>query len=408
VCHEAIAPSTFTFSVASSLLSGLHAESHGALSFEDRLPDRVRSLPEMVQDAGGETGVFAGMDYFSDEWGLARGFDRNHQPDSQDETATAERLVSEFFDWFDATSTNTDRFAVIWSFDAHLPYVKTANTFEGDSNPAIDPYDNAIRYVDGQLDRLLSGLRDRDEYDDTLFIFLADHGEVFDEHHWMESSRLARALYDWNVPVARDLLHENQLGHVAIPPYEAVIDVPMLVNFPGQRERIDADAMVQTLDLTATVGGALDLPTPTITSEEPEESFDQWQGTDLARLQEHPDEEFRDHAFVTTAQTPGGTAYRAARTRDRKAVTLTNPSWTKDTVKFYLGRRFFSKKRQAFALGDDHGAEHRVRSNVSFDQLFDVLDDHVAESQRLCDRLGQDDDSLSSAKREQLERMGYL
>jgi len=39
-------------------------------------------------------------------------------------------------------------------------------------------YDSAIRYIDSQLARLFEHLQTIDEYDNTLIIITADHGEA--------------------------------------------------------------------------------------------------------------------------------------------------------------------------------------------------------------------------------------
>jgi arylsulfatase A-like enzyme len=387
LCFEdAVTPSTFTFSVASSMVSGLYPGAHGALSFADSLPDSLPVVPELLAETGYRTGVFAGMNYFTEEWGLARGFDRTHEPAAQDGTSTGERLVEELFDWPDGGEAPFS--GVVWSSDAPKPYVETADTFAGHDNPAIDPYDNAIRYVDGQFGRVLDGLAERGLREETLVVFLADHGEVFDEHHWMESSRLARLAARSGIPGLADAFHEDQLGHVAIPPYEGALRIPLLVDFPdgpgGTTERT-----VQTLDLAPTVLEAANVAVP-----------EGWQAHSI-----HPDAGLdRERTFALTNQTPGGARYEAARSADRKVVRMTNPSWENDTLKFYLGRRFLSKKRQAFDLAD---GERRTAPGPGHERLFAALEEHLADCDRLRESISRGTE-VSEQRREHLEEMGYL
>lgn len=386
--ERAITPSTFTFSVASSMLSGLYPSTHGALSFDDRLGEAVPYVPELLGEAGYRTGVFSGMNYFTDDWGLARGFQENYAPDGQTEASAAESLVDEFLDWLDAG--DGPFFSVLWSFDVHKPYVTVADEFEGADNSAVDPYDNAIRYTDRAFGRLLEALRRRDLYDDTVVVFLADHGEVFGEHHWMESSRLARLAVRLGLPVLADLLREDQLGHVAIPPYEEVIDVPLFVRVPGEGGG-SRDDLVQTLDLAPTVLDLAGVETP---AEMQGRSFAPGGETDA-----------RDTAFVKTSQIPGGAAYTAARRDDRKVVRITDPSWENDTLKFYLGRRFFTASEQAFALD---GRERRIPVGECERELFAELDRHEADCVALSERFATDAVELSGERRDHLREMGYL
>lgn len=86
-------------------------------------------------------------------------------------------------------------------------------------------YDAEIRHVDAQLGRLFGWMRDNDEWEDTLVILCADHGELHGEH----------GLYG----------HEFSI-------YDPLVNVPLLVKHPelpaGRRSE-----QVELLDLYHTV-----------------------------------------------------------------------------------------------------------------------------------------------------------
>jgi arylsulfatase A-like enzyme len=67
----------------------------------------------------------------------------------------------------------------------HWPYISSAPypyLYEKKSNPLFDQYDGAIRMVDDQLGRLISTIKSRGLYDNSIIIILSDHGETFEGH----------------------------------------------------------------------------------------------------------------------------------------------------------------------------------------------------------------------------------
>ncbi|WP_227352928.1 sulfatase [Haladaptatus salinisoli] len=86
-------------------------------------------------------------------------------------------------------------------------------------------YDAEIRHIDDQLDRLFSWLKANDEWDDTMVVVCADHGELHGEHD----------LYG----------HEFCI-------YDPVINVPLLVKHPDLDPGV-SDQQVELVDLYHTV-----------------------------------------------------------------------------------------------------------------------------------------------------------
>jgi arylsulfatase A-like enzyme len=105
----------------------------------------------------------------------------------------------------------------------HQPYhVTTKNEF---GREEMDDYDWAIKYVDGELNRMLEALEKEGRLASTVVIFSADHGQAFGEHG--------------------SKLH----GHTV---YQEESHVPLLVWGPGIEPGVRPDA-VSTLDITPTV-----------------------------------------------------------------------------------------------------------------------------------------------------------
>jgi arylsulfatase A-like enzyme len=103
-----------------------------------------------------------------------------------------------------------------------------------DRNFVAAAYDEEVRYLDGQLDRLLQGLAERGLSEQTLVIVVSDHGEEFFEHGSFE--------------------HGHSL-------YDEVLRVPLLMLGPGiGAQRLDTP--VSITDLFPTILEALELEIP--------------------------------------------------------------------------------------------------------------------------------------------------
>jgi arylsulfatase len=96
----------------------------------------------------------------------------------------------------------------VWEFQCeHRPW--------SDLSDMMDLYDGCIRYVDHEISRIIESLKHTGEYEDTLIIITADHGEGFGEKSRIRpDTRLA--------------------GHGESKIHEAVLHVPLLVKFPKQ------------------------------------------------------------------------------------------------------------------------------------------------------------------------------
>lgn len=84
-----------------------------------------------------------------------------------------------------------------------------------------------IAQIDDQFARLLQGLEDSGQKDNTLIIFTSDHGEMLGDH---------------------GLLYKGCRF------YEGLVRVPLIFNFPGViRANLQADGLVELLDVSATI-----------------------------------------------------------------------------------------------------------------------------------------------------------
>lgn len=172
----------------------------------------------------------------------------------------AEVLVDGVIDWL--SYTNGPFFAWAHFMDVHWPYhleeklekpADIAQAWEdlvhlhevNWQGATISPeqkahyirlYEDAIRYTDAQIGRLLHWLDNSKLAEDTIVIIVSDHGEEFMERGY------------W--------------GHVEINLFDEILRVPMLMRLPGQQEGQVIDRQVRTLDLMPTILELCNIATP--------------------------------------------------------------------------------------------------------------------------------------------------
>jgi len=105
----------------------------------------------------------------------------------------------------------------------------------GDRGHMLSQYDGGIAYLDSQIDSLVARLKQLGLYENTLLMITADHGETFGER--------------------------NLVGH-AIAVYQALVHVPLIIKFPGQKSGATVDDLVSSVDILPTILDQLGYPIP--------------------------------------------------------------------------------------------------------------------------------------------------
>lgn len=91
----------------------------------------------------------------------------------------------------------------------------------------IDAYDGEIAYTDAQFGKLIAGLKEQGQYDNTAILVIADHGEQFMEHGELDHGRS---------------LHEEELR------------VPCILKLPGgELAGTRSDQVVEMIDVAPTL-----------------------------------------------------------------------------------------------------------------------------------------------------------
>ena len=266
----AIAPAPWTLPTHGSVFTGLPAGDLSG-SWTRRLDGTHRTLAEVFASRGYATiGITANHHYTAFDSGLDRGFQLYHSyrmtlvqlllstsysqtrlfedlvmarsigavwkaishpdlsidPKHRSHRRSADRVTEPFLEW---QANNGDRpfFAFLNYFDAHQGYY---------SPPDFPPvatgrggrvaYQNAIAWLDSNIDRVLSALRERGVLDNTVVVITSDHGELFGE----------RKLFG----------HAHNL-------YLNTLRVPLVIRYPARVEagkRIDRTVSLTNLGAT--------------------------------------------------------------------------------------------------------------------------------------------------------------
>ena len=179
------------------------------------LPDAVPTVAERMAAAGFATGAFVANPFLDPRFGLGRGFGYyDHYDTSNADARPAAEVVDLALQWIDDNGSRPF-FLMVHLFDPHLDYGAPAPFGGRFVDPAgtdlelpvrglwpirnriaeIDAverefiaaaYDEEVAYVDAEVERLLSGLQERDLYDDSLIALTSDHGEELFEHGGFE------------------------------------------------------------------------------------------------------------------------------------------------------------------------------------------------------------------------------
>ncbi len=286
VFDRAYAQATWTRPSAGSLLTGCYPATHGVRCFEHRLSPTLPTLPKLLARQGIVASIFSAIGMVS----ATTGFDHdvNHFVELSGPLVSSDEIWEAARPWITRQArARQPFFSLLWSIDTHIPFlaervlahfpdtlvedrsfsVQTTQGIWSASRPEhqtalLKAHDAGILDTDASIGQLVRLLKEEDIYDDTLFIFLSDHGEVFNEHSRGEHTHLSPWLSLLNrLPKVRSLLRRYRLinshgwlGHLDLIPYEEVLHIPLLIKFPRSRWRgRRVSQSVQEIDLAPTI-----------------------------------------------------------------------------------------------------------------------------------------------------------
>ena len=253
VYDRAWAQSSWTRPAVASLFTGLRPEVHCVNGRLDRLGEGVETLAQRLAGAGYATAAVVANPNASGTFGLDRGFgdfvlmpaDRRRSSD----------VHAELVRWLDGHDPERPFLLYVHTVDPHLPYDPPAR-FRDRFAPGVERrdlgstevvgsllardlvdegrwtadllalYDAEVASNDEAFGALLDELDRRGLGDATAVVFLSDHGEEFFDHGgWIHGRTL----------------------------YREVLQVPLVIRLPGQREGRREAAPVSHVDLMPTL-----------------------------------------------------------------------------------------------------------------------------------------------------------
>ncbi len=274
VFDAAYATAPWTLPSHASMFTGLYPSHHGAGVADDHLRLDRETLADLLARAGVFTAGFAGGELCSSQWGLGQGFLEYRDPEGFE--SRGDRLTNGALETIRRHGKDP-LFLFVNYFDPHALYrapEKYGQRFDvpalaeklealpvwkdlvgGDNEawrkvvngevPATAAamaylraaYRAEVSYMDAQIGRLLDALRRRGLYDDALIVMVADHGELLgEEGYFSHGCRLDPEL----------------------------VEIPLIVKWPHQRDGRRVGDLVSQVDIFRTVLDAAGLPAPPV------------------------------------------------------------------------------------------------------------------------------------------------
>lgn len=150
------------------------------------------------------------------------------QPKPEGPPVQAAEITDRFLSWHRGRDASRPFFAFFNYFDAHRPYLAPAPyaRTQADEDTTMAGYERDVRYMDGEIARMLASLDSAGALANTLIVVTADHGEHFGE----------RGLYG----------HANSV-------YTRLLHVPLVFVQPGKVPVGRVSSEVSLRDVPATI-----------------------------------------------------------------------------------------------------------------------------------------------------------
>ena len=236
----ALSPVPLTIPAHGTLFTGKDPHHHDIRNNGSSVLEHTElTLAEVFQEAGWSTGATVAAYVTTDLWGFDQGFDAYFDDIEESLLAKAnvwslerpaDRVVDDALGWLDSEERPKDRPFFLWVhvYDPHHPLRPPEGYQDGDL------YDGEIAFVDDQIARLEAKVQELGVADETLWVFVGDHGEGFGDH--------------------------DEAGH-GLFLYNSTQRVPLIIAGPGIEPAVIAEP-VGLVDIMPTVLGHVGLPVP--------------------------------------------------------------------------------------------------------------------------------------------------
>lgn len=222
-----------------SMLTSRYPHEHAATRNGLLMRSGMASLPKALQGQGYRTGAFVGNWTLRDNisgigehfevyeevltrrryFGLVRGeanaFDISELSLEWVEDHVRARREQPFFLWVHYTEPHAP-------YRLQKDYVEQLGLGKRGDYTKEERYDTEIAFTDAAIGELLEGFRKLDLTDDTLIVFLSDHGESLGEHKYWGHGR---HLYEPTLRIPMSITWANRLGPRTVDAPALIIDL---------------------------------------------------------------------------------------------------------------------------------------------------------------------------------------
>jgi arylsulfatase A-like enzyme len=280
VFEQAWAQASWTRPAVASIFTGMRPRTHGVNQRDSAIPADFKTLAQRLKPLGYESAGFVTNANVGKLFGFGRGFARYEllsSPESQVGYASSTKMVDRALAWLDARKEDAPFFLYLHASEPHDPYAYSGQGPEEPgtmnfmmaletggrvSTPAVRAellarYAKDVALADAGFGRFVSELTSRGLFEDSLIIFLSDHGEEFGEHGWW---RHGKTLYNEQLSVPLIIRWPGGIGarqRVAWPSQQIDI-LPTVIAAAGAEVPADLPGMV--LGEATIPGGRRDTP----------------------------------------------------------------------------------------------------------------------------------------------------
>ncbi len=200
---EARTVAPITLPSHASMLTGLYPPRHTVRDNSlTPLPQAATTLAELARERGLRTGAVIAALVLTRAFGLDQGFEEYTEPARQSVPGgqpfgvrSADQVTDAALEWLGRRDPDQPYLLWVHYFDPHKPYYP-GQAFK--DQVGGDPYLASVARMDASIGRLLEALRAEPDFDETLVVVVADHGEGLGEH---DEDTHAAFVYDTTIRV---------------------------------------------------------------------------------------------------------------------------------------------------------------------------------------------------------------
>jgi arylsulfatase A-like enzyme len=202
VFEDAQATSSWTLPAFASMMTGLRASTHQCWNFKSTLDDSFTTLAELLSERGFATAAVVSHVFMRERYGLGQGFEHydtslvRENADVSHASISSPQVTDRAAGWLREWAAGDDRPFFLWVhyFDPHHQYLRHKGfTRKFGLKAEEDLYDGEIAFTDHHIGRLLDVLVELGVDAETTVVFVADHGEEFEEHGQLRHGRSLHA-----------------------------------------------------------------------------------------------------------------------------------------------------------------------------------------------------------------------